>query len=143
MKMILLIAFLMPHCWMASKPSLLTNTSTPKTAEQLQLDIRVSCELITWKSCEPNGISATVQVSIYINSPLNPTIYLLAAQQTVTIPCGTVHRMDRPSFDKNASLEGTDGVPLVTKYLNEKDEDGSIFKKISYSIFDVLRALDK
>lgn len=143
MKMILLIAFLMPHCWMVSKPSLLTNTSTPKTAEQLQLDIRVSCELITWKSCEPNGISAKVRVNIYVNNPITPNTWLLAATQVVEIPCGTVHRMDRPSFDKNASLEGTDGVPLVTKYLNEKDEDGSIFKKISYSIFDVLRALDK
>lgn len=110
--------------------------------DNILLDIKVESHLITWSPCEGGGISATVQVSIYINNPLNPSVYLLAAQQVVEIPCGTVHKMTRYELDRYVLSKKTKGIPFVVDYLKEEDHDGSIFKQVASSIYKRIRTLE-
>lgn len=142
MKIIVLLLFLSQSFLVCSAPKNTTDYAVEKVDEHIQLHIKVTAELIGWKSCDPNGLSATVRVNVYINNPMNPETYLLAATQIVKIPCGTVHRMKRPEFDEYAQDEAEAELELVTTYLNENDEDGSIFSKVSDSIYEVLKDLE-
>ncbi len=106
----------------------------------IQADVTVTTSLITIAPCEGGGYSATIRVDIYIN---NGFATLLAASQTVDIPCGTViNKMTRPSFDKNVNKKlETKGVLSVIDYLNKKDKDHAIFQKIKTSIYESVHSI--
>lgn len=111
--------------------------------KHIQTNIRVTAELITFRPCEPNGVSATVRVNVYTSNDLLPNTWFLAASQVVEIPCGTIHKMTRAEFDKYARPEKTDKVALVVDYLNQNDKDESIFSKLADEIEKTLKHLDK
>lgn len=144
MKFIVLLASLGQSFLACSMPTKNTidNNPIPKIEEHIQFHIKLTCDLISWKSCEPNGISATVRVNIYVDNDIVPGTYILAGTQVVEIPCGTVHKMTRPEFDKSAKNEREGEVDLVTEYLDKNDTDGSIFKKVSNSIYDTIKDLE-
>lgn len=142
MKTILLLLFLTQSFLVCSAPKNIEDNTIEKIDNHIQFSVKVTADLISWKSCEPNGLSAVVRVNVYINNPMNPDTYLLAATQIVEIPCGTVHKMKRTEFNKYAKDKKEGDLELVTTYLDQNDEDGSIYTKVSTTIYEVLKELE-
>lgn len=104
--------------------------------------IRVSVDLISAVPCDDGTFKAKVRVNVY--ATYGSTEHLVASQETV-IPCGTIKIsfMTRSDFGNVATKVGTKGVSLVTDYLDENDEDGTIMKEVAITLDDKMKSLKK
>lgn len=113
----------------------------------INVPIRVSADLVKATPCldkngDIQGFSATVRINVYATFGGTE---LLVASQTVEVPCGTVvtNNMTRPDFNSYATRIGSEGVSLVTDYLDENDEDGAILKEVGIILYDTIKAIKK
>ena len=123
--------------------------SATKTIESKEsfVDFKITTDLIGAKPClsddgqEIQGYSATIRVNLHV--VVGGTQYLVASQ-IVKIPCGTViNHMTRSGFDDVATSQGSDGVSLITDYLNENDEDDIMFNAIKKALIDAMNAINE
>jgi hypothetical protein len=123
-----------------------TNINEPTLKEDaINAPIRVTADLISATPClddkgDIQGFSATVRINVYATFGGTE---LLVASQTVNVPCGTVvtNNMTRPDFNDIATKVGSEGVSLVTDYLDENDENGAILKEIAIVLTDTMNSI--